>query len=244
MYLARQKTDFVSNVSHELKTPLTSIRMFSELLKNVETVDDSKRVEYAGIIDNETGRLTRLINQLLDFSRLERGGKRYDFEELDVAILTRETVENYRHQLEADGVKLTFLDRREGNVSLANGDRDALSQIVLNLLSNAEKYGGSSPEIDVEVELVAESGRDENNLIEIRVKDRGEGISRRESTRIFKKFYRVDDSLASGIEGSGLGLSLARQLARAHGGDLEYRNRKNGGSCFVLSLPASQTNES
>jgi len=244
MYLARQKTDFVSNVSHELKTPLTSIRMFSELLKNVETVDDSKRVEYAGIIDSETGRLTRLINQLLDFSRLERGGKRYDFEELDVAILTKETVENYRHQLEADGAKLRFLDRTEGNVSLADGDRDALSQILLNLLSNAEKYGGSSPEIDVEVELVADSGRDKNNLIEIRVKDRGEGISRRESTRIFEKFYRVDDSLASGIEGSGLGLSLARQLARAHGGDLEYRNRKNGGSCFVLSLPASKTSES
>ena len=244
MYLARQKTDFVSNVSHELKTPLTSIRMFSELLKNVETVDDSKRVEYAGIIDSETGRLTRLINQLLDFSRLERGGKRYDFEVLDVAALTRETVENYRHQLEADGAKLSFRNCMEGNVALAKGDKDALSQIVLNLLSNAEKYGGNSPEIEVEVELVDGNIRDKNNNIEIRVKDRGEGINRRESARIFEKFYRVDDSLASGIEGSGLGLSLARQLARAHGGDLVYRNRKRGGSCFVLTLPASPSNQS
>lgn len=235
MYLARQKTDFVSNVSHELKTPLTSIRMFSELLRNVEKVDDKKRVEYASIIDNETGRLTRLINQLLDFSRLERGGKRYDFEELDVAILVEKTVENYRHQLESDGANLKFFNLMENNERLVKGDGDALSQIVLNLLSNAEKYGGSSPEIEVEVRL-----NKEERLIEIRVKDRGKGISRRESAKIFEKFYRVDDSLASGIEGSGLGLSLARQLARAHGGDLVYQNRKKGGSCFVLSLPISQ----
>lgn len=232
MYLARQKTDFVSNVSHELKTPLTSIRMFSELLGKTGNVDDDKRVEYAGIIDNETGRLTRLINQLLDFSRLERGGKRYDFEELDVAALIKETVENYRHRLEADGAKLSIQDRSEGNATLVKGDKDALSQIILNLLSNAEKYGGSSPVIDVEIKAL-----DEEAVVEIRVKDRGKGISRRDSARIFEKFYRVDDSLASGIEGSGLGLSLARQLARAHDGDLLYRSRKKGGSCFVLSLP-------
>ncbi len=239
MRLVRQKTDFVSNVSHELRTPLTSIRMFSELLGKVGEVDDAKRMEYAGIIDSETGRLTRLINQLLDFSKLERGGKRYEFEELDVTTLVKETVENYRHQLEAEGVKLIFRDSDETNRAQVKGDKDALSQIVLNLLSNAEKYGGPSPEIEVEVvELNPEA------LIEIQVKDRGDGVDHREVAKIFDKFYRVDDSLASGIEGSGLGLSLARQIARAHGGDLSYRSRQDGGSCFVLSLPVSNRAES
>ncbi|MFK5922853.1 MAG: HAMP domain-containing sensor histidine kinase [Verrucomicrobiota bacterium] len=238
MYLARQKTDFVSNVSHELRTPLTSIRMFSELLGRVGEVDDAKRVEYAGIIDSETGRLTRLINQLLDFSKMERGGKRFEFEALPVVSLVSETVENYRHSLEADGGTLIFHQGTETENLQVKGDSDALSQIVLNLLSNAEKYGGASPEIEVEVEAVSAEAS-----IEIRVKDRGAGIDRREVAKIFDKFYRVDDSLASGIEGSGLGLSLARQLARAHDGELSYRRRPGGGSCFVLSLPVLQSVE-
>ncbi len=231
MHLARQKTDFVSNVSHELRTPLTSIRMFSELLGRVGEVDDAKRVEYAGIIDSETGRLTRLINQLLDFSKMERGGKRFKFESLSVESLVSETVENYRHSLEADGGTLIFHQGTGTENLQVKGDKDALSQIILNLLSNAEKYGGTSPEVEVEVEEVSAEAS-----IEIRVKDRGAGIDRREVAKIFEKFYRVDDSLASGIEGSGLGLSLARQLARAHDGELSYRRRPGGGSCFVLSL--------
>lgn len=231
MRLARQKTDFVSNVSHELKTPLTSIRMFSELLSQQAVMEAGKRTAYAGIISKEAARLTRLINNLLDFSRMERGGKKVRFEPLDAGELARETVENYRHQIESDGFDLAFRQLSDGPLPI-EGDRDALSQVLLNLLSNAEKYGGEDRRIDVE------AGRAGGGRVEIRILDRGRGISRRHSAKIFEKFFRVDDSLSSGIEGSGLGLTLARQIARSHGGDVEYRPRRGGGSCFALVLPS------
>lgn len=231
MHLARQKTDFVSNVSHELKTPLTSIRMFSDLIGKRSDLQDTKRLEYSGIISREAARLSRLINNLLDFSRMERGEKRYRAERFAIREFVAETIDNYRHQIESDGFQLHFrnLPEDEGPAEI-RGDRDALAQVLVNLLSNAEKYGGETREIDVEVDR-----RDGN--VEIAVLDRGPGVNRKNATRIFEKFYRVDDSLSSGIEGSGLGLTLARQIARAHGGDVEYRNRSGGGSQFSLRLP-------
>lgn len=233
MRLARQKTDFVSNVSHELKTPLTSIRMFSDLLSTESPVEKEKRTEYSGIISREAGRLTRLINNLLDFSRMERGERKYEFEPLNAISLAEETVENYRHQIESDGFQLNFHHMNGGNIPI-RGDRDSLSQVLLNLLSNAEKYGGDTDTIDVEV---AVEDQTTGKVAEIRVLDRGPGVSRKNSGRIFDKFFRADDSLSSGIEGSGLGLTLARQIAREHGGDVIYRPRDGGGSCFAMTVP-------
>lgn len=229
--LARQKTDFVSNVSHELKTPLTSIRMFSDLLGENSIASGEKRLEYAGIISSEAARLTRLINNLLDFSRLERGDKKIEHERLDLTSLVKETMDHYRDHLRSKGVTLAF-DPGQGAGIEIKGDRDALSQVLLNLVSNAEKYGGDAKEIKVEIVPV-------DGKAEVRVMDRGEGVARKHQERIFKKFYRIDDSLSSGIQGSGLGLALARQIARAHGGDVVYRNRKGGGSCFVIVIPVA-----
>jgi signal transduction histidine kinase len=230
--LARQQTDFVSNVSHELKTPLTSIRMFSEMLAEGRVQEEEKRRRFLGIITAETARLTRLINNVLDFARLERGEKKYDFAPCDFAALARETVESYRPHLEAAGFTLrTMLP----SVPLPiRGDRDALAQIVVNLLSNAEKYSGERREIDVELAA-------EGDGAELRVLDRGLGVPRGCEENIFEQFFRAHDSLGSGIQGSGLGLTLARQIARAHGGDVVYRAREGGGSCFALRLPASKT---
>ena len=232
--LARQKTDFVSNVSHELKTPLTSIRMFSELLAEERVEDREKQKNYLNIITAEAARLTRLINNVLDFSRMERGEKKYHFQKCDLAAVTRETVESYRPQLEANGFNLeTALPETPVHV---NGEADALSQIVVNLLSNAEKYSLERKEITVELE------RKEQPLphVELRVLDRGPGVPAGSEKKIFEQFYRAHDSLSSGIQGSGLGLTLARQIARAHGGDLTFRRRgREGGSCFVLRLPVS-----
>ncbi|NNE92668.1 MAG: HAMP domain-containing histidine kinase [Verrucomicrobiales bacterium] len=233
MHLARQKTDFVSNVSHELKTPLTSIRMFSDLLSTNKSVETDKRTEYSGIISREAARLTRLINNLLDFSRMDRGDGKYNFEKLDAVSLARETLENYRMQLEADGCELEFRDH-DGEPIWIEGDRDALSQVLLNLLSNADKYACSGREIILEVN---QSAPDE---VEWRVLDRGPGIRRKDAAKIFEKFYRADDSLATGIQGSGLGLTLARQIARGHGGDIKFCNRDKGGSCFSVVLPVSE----
>jgi signal transduction histidine kinase len=226
--LARQKTDFVSNVSHELKTPLTSIRMFTEMLAEGRVHDDAKRRHFLGIITAETARLTRLINNVLDFARLERGEKKYQFTAFDLAALVRETVESFRPHLETIGFALRT--QCPSDPVSFEGDRDAIAQVLVNLLSNAEKYSGERKEIDVTLEATAEA-------IEVRVADRGLGVPAGCEEKIFDQFYRAHDSLSSGIQGSGLGLTLARQIARAHGGDVTCRVREGGGSCFVLKLP-------
>jgi signal transduction histidine kinase len=229
--LARQKTDFVSNVSHELKTPLTSIRMFSEMLAEGRVRDESKQRTYLHVIAAEAARLTRLINNVLDFARMERGEKKYHLERCDVSSLVRDTVETYRPHLEAEGFHLN--SDVAGIPLITKGDRDALAQIVVNLLSNAEKYSADRKEIAVQAKR-----RDGNTpMIEVRVMDRGSGVPKDCEEKIFEQFFRVEDSLNSGIQGSGLGLTLARQIARAHGGDVRYETREGGGSCFLLTVP-------
>ena len=229
--LARQKTDFVSNVSHELKTPLTSIRMFSELLAEGRVADAGKQRSYLGIITAETARLTRLINNVLDFARLERGEKKYNFQPCDLVGVVRETAETYRPHLETNGFK--FECQLPETALMVNGDRDALAQIVVNLLSNAEKYSDTRKEIIVQIEQQTSP----LPYAEARVLDRGLGVPNGCEGKIFEQFYRAHDSLSSGIQGSGLGLTLARQIARAHGGEVAYQSREGGGSCFVLRLP-------
>lgn len=231
--LARQKTDFVSNVSHELKTPLTSIRMFSELLAEGRVTDAAKQRNYLQVITAEAARLTRLINNVLDFSRLERGEKKYAFVRCDLGAVVTETVETYRPHLEQAGFKLE-LDTPPAPV-FVNGDRDALAQVLVNLLSNAEKYSNGQKEIRVELRQCAQP----LPFLEVRVLDRGLGVPPGTEERIFEQFYRAHDSLSSGIQGSGLGLTLARQIARAHGGEVSHEAREGGGSCFVLRLPVA-----
>ena len=231
--LARQKTDFVSNVSHELKTPLTSIRMFSELLAENRVADHAKQRSYLQIITAEAARLTRLINNVLDFSRLERGEKKYNFQPCDLTDIVRASAETLRPHLEAGGFKLDC-ELPETKIPI-RGDPDALSQVIVNLLSNAEKYSNSGKEITLQL------AQKPSPLphAEVKILDRGSGVPRGSEEKIFEKFYRAHDSLSSGIQGSGLGLTIARQIARAHGGDVVYEPRNGGGSCFILRLPLS-----
>jgi len=229
--LARQKTDFVSNVSHELKTPLTSIRIFSELLAEGRVLDHAKQRSYLQIITAEAGRLTRLINNVLDFSRMESGEKKYNFQACDLTGLVRTTADTFRPHLESAGFQFTC--ELPASQIRVRGDADALSQIIVNLLSNAEKYSNGGKEVLLQV------AQRQSPLphAEVRVQDRGPGVPRGSEEKIFEKFYRAHDSLSSGIQGSGLGLTIARQIARAHGGDVVYEPREGGGSCFILRLP-------
>lgn len=254
--LARQKTDFVSNVSHELKTPLTSIRMFSELLAEGRVTDATKQRSYLNIITAEAARLTRLINNVLDFSRMESGEKKYNFQPCDLTEVVRATAETFRPHLEASG--FNFECELSSTPVSIRGDADALSQIIVNLLSNAEKYSvpperraparpvdddvsqEAEPVLDVppkEIALQLTQKQSPLPHAEIRVLDRGSGVPRGSEEKVFEKFYRAHDSLGSGIQGSGLGLTIARQIARAHGGDVVYEPREGGGSCFILRLP-------
>ena len=228
--LARQKTDFVSNVSHELKTPLTSIRMFSELLADGKVLDQARQRQFLQIITAETARLSRLINNVLDFARLERGEQNYRFCSCDLSAIVRDTTSAYRPHLEAAGFK--FDCELPHAPVLVNGDPDALAQILVNLLSNAEKYSGEQKEILVQLRT--------EEKIYLMVLDRGVGVPRGYEGRIFEQFFRAHDSLASGIQGSGLGLTLARKIARAHGGEVKYEPRPGGGSTFLLTLPPNR----
>jgi signal transduction histidine kinase len=229
MRAARQKTDFVSNVSHELKTPLTSIRMFSELLAEGRVDDREKQRHYSQIIATEASRLTRLINNVLNFARMERGEKRYELRRLNLNQLVEETIAQYQPHLESNGFLLecTFSpDNLEVWV-----DRDAISQVLLNLLSNAEKYGGESKQISIS------TARQTTDTVRLSVCDRGPGVPAGCEEKIFRQFYRTHESLNSGIQGAGLGLTLARQIVRAHGGEVGYQPRPGGGSCFAVDLP-------
>jgi signal transduction histidine kinase len=229
--LARKKTDFVSNVSHELKTPLTSIRMFAELLADNRVSDPEKRSRYLRIIAGESERLTRLVNNVLDFARLEKKHKSYDMRPADLVPLANRVCESESVRLEEAGFQVGF------SCELASCpvrcDADAIAQILVNLLSNAEKYSGETKEIDVTVEMDTGS----QPLVKISVFDRGVGVRAGLEEKIFQAFFRADDSLASGVQGSGLGLTLARRIARDHGGDIACCPRPGGGSIFILTLP-------
>jgi signal transduction histidine kinase len=228
MALARQKTTFVANVSHELKTPLTSIRMFSEMLKDGRQPDPAKQKSYLGLMAAETERLTRLINNVLDFSRMEKGRRTYDRRRFDLGILAGAVVESERTRLEPAGFQVAFRDATGG--AFVEADEEAVKQALLNLLSNAEKYAGAVKSIEVEARR--ESGR-----IFVEVLDRGPGVPAAERERIFKEFYRVDRALTAPVRGSGLGLTIARRLLRDLGGDVVCLPRAGGGSLFRIILP-------
>lgn len=226
MRLAQQKTDFVSNVSHELKTPLTSIRMFAEMLAEGRVDERDRQGKYLRIISAESARLTRLINNVLDFARMERGAPSGERRPCDLVEIVREVVDTCRPHLENIGAMLTVEINAQELPLVA--DRDALAQIILNLLSNAEKYGGR--------EILVKVRRSRASAV-VEVLDRGPGIPPKKRETIFEPFQRLHDSLSSGISGSGLGLTLARRMARAHGGDVTCSPREGGGSCFTLVLP-------
>ena len=227
MALARLKSDFVSNVSHELRTPLALIRLYAETLELGRLTGPSKHQEYYSIIRKESERLTALINNILDFSRIEAGRKEYDFRETDMCELVRNTLESYRYQIEQNG--FTF-EEKIAEVPPLNVDREAMARSLVNLVNNALKY--SQDRKHIRVNLYREDG-----TVKLEVVDQGIGIPANEQHRIFEKFYRVGDPLVHNTKGSGLGLSLVQHIARAHGGDVVVESTPGAGSKFTIMLP-------
>lgn len=225
---AKQKTSFVSNVSHELKTPLTTIRMYAEMLGEKRIEDPDKQQNYLQTIIRESQRLTRLVNNVLDFSRLEQGRKEFYRERLDLAALLHQQLDGQLPRIEDAGMQLV----RQFDAAAApiESDRDALEQIVLNLVDNAVKYAAAGKSLTVELSQ-------QQGLWVVRVMDKGPGIPTEHRQQIFAKFHRVDASLTARQQGSGLGLSIARQLADGLGGSLTFHPNPGGGSCFELAIP-------
>ncbi len=226
--LARLKSDFVSNVSHELRTPLALIRLYAETLELGRITTQEKKNEYYSIIRKESERLSALINNILDFSRIEAGAKEYDFRETDIAELVRNTLDSYRYQIEQQGFALE--EQIDPGIPAVKVDREAIARALVNLVNNALKYSDNEKFLGVRLYR-------EQSVLKLEVSDRGIGIDRNEQSRIFEKFYRTCDPLVHNTKGSGLGLSLVRHITRAHGGDVEVESTPGRGSKFTLSLP-------
>jgi len=228
MKLARLKSDFVANVSHELRTPLALIRLYAETLELGRLSAKEKYQEYFRIIREESERLTALINNILDFSRIEAGRKEYEFKETNLADLVRSTLDSYRFQIEQNG--FAYEENISTDIPPVNVDREAIARSLLNLVNNALKYSKDRKYIGVSLYRA-------NGSVNLEVRDRGIGISPAEQEKIFEKFYRCGDPLVHNIKGSGLGLSLVRHIARAHGGDVSVESAPEKGSKFTIVLP-------
>lgn len=232
--LAQLKSDFVSTVSHELKTPLTSIRMFAEMLEQgVAQGDPGKLARYHGVIVQESQRLGLLIANLLDYAQIERGTRRYTHTRHPIAQLAHHAVATFEalRDPERGGRNPIAVEvSREGMAAEVDADRDVVVQALLNLLANAAKYGGADEPVEVS------AGADEGSAW-ISVRDHGPGIPPAEQARIFREFYRAPEAYRANVEGTGLGLALVKRHIEALGGTVSVASQVGEGARFTIRLP-------
>ncbi len=226
--LSHKKDDFISAVSHELRTPLTSIRMYTEMLEKNWVKTDDKRREYYSNMRQESERLTRLVENVLDFSRIQRGKKRYDLTMGNINECINDTVEMMKPYAERAGFNIIteYCNLREFSF-----DKDAVVQIVINLLDNAFKYAKDAENKTIIVRTI-----EDKNLAILEVEDRGPGVARSEQKKIFEEFYRCGEESTRQTTGTGLGLALVKRFAEAHNGYAEITNIKPNGALFRVGL--------
>ncbi|HLP14868.1 MAG TPA: ATP-binding protein [Bacteroidota bacterium] len=231
MELVRLKGDFVSNVSHELRTPLSLIRMFTETLAMKRVPTEEKKQEYYETILQETERLTRLINNILNFSRMEAGKKQYHFEPLALNDVVAQVSTTYAPHLEHEGFT-TMISLCEHLPSI-HADREAIAEALINIFDNAAKYSADNKYVRVATGQTA-------GMVFVELEDHGIGIEKQQHKKIFETFYRVSTGLTHNIKGSGLGLSLVSHIIDAHGGRIELESTPGKGSTFRLLFPTDK----
>jgi signal transduction histidine kinase len=226
--LSEMRSQFVSSVTHELKTPLTAIRMFTETLRLDEEVDRQTRVDYLDTILHESERLSRLVDNVLDFGKIEHGRKTYRFQPVRLDEVVEQAARSAQYPLEQAGFVLDVA--AEQGLPPISADSDALQQAILNLLTNAMKYSGESRSIGLRLER-------RNAHARIQDVDHGIGIAADEYSRIFDRFYRASVAENHQIPGTGLGLTIVAHIVNAHGGAVEVASELGRGSSFTISLP-------
>jgi len=229
--LAQAKSNFVSNVSHELKTPLSLLSLFSEILELGRVNSEEKKTEYYRIIRHESLRLNKMIDNILDFSKIEAGRKTYNFAQSDMAAVIEDVLSSYRYQFINAGfdVQRTI----QSDVPPVFIDRDAMAQAISNLIDNAIKYSRDVKQLSIKTET---RGSD----LSIEIADQGIGIPRAEQAKVFEKFYRVGNGLVHDVKGSGLGLSLVKHIVEAHNGTISVESDVGKGSRFTILLPLAR----
>ena len=235
MRLAQLKNDLVATVSHELKTPLASIRLLVDtLLQNdgraADVKDQQQTTEYLQLISAENARLTRLVENFLTFSRMERGQHPFDFSTVDAGQLAEKAASVFLDHCPEASECLSVDIRETAQVSC---DQDSMVTAIVNLLENAWKYGGDDKDIQLQVDSSGDHAQ-------VRVSDKGQGLTPREVSRVFDRFYQVDQRVARTQGGCGLGLSIVRSIVEAHGGSVAVDSKLDVGSTFVIQLPRSE----
>ncbi|MBA7693535.1 Alkaline phosphatase synthesis sensor protein PhoR [subsurface metagenome] len=226
--LNRLKTEFISTVSHELRTPMSSIRGLAEVLQAGKIKDKAKQDELISLVVDESGRLSRFLHNILDFGKIERQAKTYNFQNAEIQSIVRETVKLFLYKLESDGFVLqTNLPE---NPLLLEIDKDAVKQALTNLIDNAIKY--SSDEKDIVIQVL-----EKEKQVEIQVKDKGLGIPSKEREKIFEGFYRHAEASRHNPKGTGLGLKIVKHIMEAHKGEVKVVSQPSKGSTFSLIFP-------
>jgi two-component system, OmpR family, phosphate regulon sensor histidine kinase PhoR len=229
------RSDFVANVSHELKTPLALVRMFGEMLQSGRVANEAKRQEYLDIIVRESERLSNLIENVLDFAKVDRGRGAYEFAEGDVGAAVARAVAVYRYRAEREGVELAV--EMEHELPRARIDERAIELAVINLVDNAIKYAPQGRIVTIRTER-------QGDAIAIRVIDRGPGVPPDERERIFERFVRGasasqrEGGVSAPVRGSGIGLALVKHIAESHGGSAWVESANGQGSTFVVTIPS------
>lgn len=229
--LLNLKSEFIASVSHEFKTPLTSMGAIIEVLLDGEVKDPDKAQEYYRILSHDSERLRRLVKNVLDFTKIEEGRKEYKRKSIDIVWLVHQEVDNFENENKNEGFKVGI--EVGDDIAPVFADEDAISQALHNILDNAAKFSGQEKEINIRIVR-------KENSVEIAVRDRGIGIPDNEQKRIFEKFYRGKQARNVSPTGTGLGLTLVKHIMDAHGGDVIVRSQPGEGSCVSLILPILQ----
>ena len=225
------KEDFISSVSHELKTPIAAIKMFAETLHMGRIKEPVKVKDYLNTIIKESDRLTRFINKILDFQKIEKGKKLYSFEKVDIVEISKAAAKIYADQVHDD--TLILEQEYDKDIPEIEIDEDAILQVILNLLLNAYKYSTHEKYTKIKIE------RSQDN-IKIKIIDHGLGISKKDIERVFDRFYRVDIESTKAIKGSGIGLAFVKSVLDAHGGLIGVQSEPGEGSTFTIILPTNR----